>query len=127
MLELKESRRAQFLKLPLRCTVSLGMLHLLAVIIFAVMVGINAGEEAQWQMAWTIFWVLDWPVSLLLSAWEWPSGTIGFLSYPFDNFRSFVFPCLFFGILGTLWYSFMGLVSGSILILFLMLVKRKRS
>lgn len=71
---------------------------------------ILSGREPDWPMYWLLFMGIDFPVSLLFILLGYVLGFLPFqqmtrfLPGVFGDFRNFILPALFFGIVGTWWW-----------------------
>lgn len=96
--------------------ITLGITHIL-ILIFTIQL-MYLDIEADWPLYWFVFVYVDLPISLLypityqLIAYMIPFAQIStflrnFLPYPIYDIDNFIFPFIFFGILGTIWYFFL--------------------
>lgn len=85
----------------------LALVHVLYSFIFILRISRYA-FDAQWQLMWIVPFIVDLPISLLELFFlaVIPDINIGFLQYPLGSLKEFIFPALFHGIIGTLWYFY---------------------
>ena len=86
------------------------MVHLAAFGLFsAYVLALAVRGVAQWQLAWTYWRPIDWPMSEIL--WlPLPREPISWLPYQFADPLWFIYPCIVYGLLGSLWYGALGAV-----------------
>jgi hypothetical protein len=100
-------------KVSLRCAVVAGVLHLLGIVALARMVLVYQQTSASYE-AWGYASIFDMPVNflalligpLIARVESWPD--VPFLPGIAGNWAAFLFPLLFYGILGTAFWSFFG-------------------
>ena len=87
-----------------RTGVILASIHLALVgyIVFIIL----SGQESSWALLWWLFWVLDFPVCIgiyVFNLFSFPTGTS-----PLTDITNFWIPALYFGIVGTWWWYYVG-------------------
>ena len=87
----------------------LGMVHLFFVVIIAVFIYFGMKKETDTAMVWILLYMIDMPISFLL-----PSIELLVTKNILDNsmMSNFYIPFIFFGLLGSIQYFFIGATIG---------------
>ncbi|SRR6266496_233642 len=100
-------------KLSLQCAVAAGALHFVGIAALATLVLLYQQTGSSHE-AWGYAAIFDMPINLLAlltgpiiaTVEKWPN--VPFLPGMAGNWAGFLFPLLFYGILGTAFWSFFG-------------------
>jgi hypothetical protein len=87
--------------------VVLALLHLAASWYVILRLVPRSQPDAQWQLAWLPLVVLDFPFSMAaaLVVRLLPNWQVSGLPYPMSDFRWYLAPAVFHGVIGPLWFA----------------------
>lgn len=101
-------------KFSIKLGLALSSLHLLVVLLVAISL-LSTEIDSQWQLVWVPFYILDLPVSLLVifSRELFPFMSSPWSNYPASEFHDFIAPIVVFGVLGSLWWFLIPVLSSN--------------
>lgn len=94
-------------------------LHLSLIVL--VVLAILSGKESDWPMFWMYFFIIDFPLGFLYNALCYlpflplRRQLIPGIDSPLNDFVNFLFPLLFFSIVGTAWWFYIPVFIGRLL------------